>query len=207
MRAGTSFSLCCYLDVRDSHREPLQQIQSERWVLFPCDWGKPNTGTYTNKINFIQIYMLCFPVHCVTSFRDPLDLETNCISLDFISNGSVDIFHNYVKALSFVDSLPKEWKASYLSTVAACTSQQYWEQIYTCSREIEDLFLPHVFVPFKIILNHYVYNLTLYSFSKATVIRKTEIGDFLKVLKFLCFCLYIKQAKSCCSPPPLAPCY
>lgn len=42
-----SFALC-YLDGRDSHREPLQQTQSQRWVLFPWDRGKPNTDTRTN---------------------------------------------------------------------------------------------------------------------------------------------------------------
>lgn len=50
-----------------------------------------------------------------------------------------------------------------------------------CSRESEDLFIPRVFVPFKIILNRRVSNFTLYSFSKAAVIRKTELGDILKV--------------------------
>lgn len=35
--------------------------------------------------------MLCFPMHFVALFRDPLDLEMKCISLDFISNGNIDI--------------------------------------------------------------------------------------------------------------------
>lgn len=90
MRAGTSLLLCCYLDGRDSHREPLQQTQSQRWVSFPWDRGKPNTDSQIELI--VSKYMLCFPVHFVTSFREPLDLETNCISLDFISNGSIDSY-------------------------------------------------------------------------------------------------------------------
>lgn len=88
MRAGTSLLLCYYLDGRDSHREPLQQTPSQRWVLFPWDRGKPNTDAHTNKINCLQIYAV-FPCTFCNIIQRSLGFR-NCISLDFISNGSID---------------------------------------------------------------------------------------------------------------------
>lgn len=67
-------------------------------------------------------YVLCFSVHFVTSFRDALDLEMKCISLDFVR---WQHFTVNVKSLYFVDFWPKECEASYLSTLAAGRSQQY----------------------------------------------------------------------------------
>lgn len=84
---------------------PLSKSSLNVGCYFPGTEGN-HTQVHTYIKLIVSKYMLCFPIHCVV-FRDPLDLETSCISLDFISNGSIGIFHNYVKALSFCWLLAK----------------------------------------------------------------------------------------------------
>lgn len=63
-----------------------------------------------------------FPYNFVTSFRDPLDLEMKCISLDFISNSNIDIYFIIMSSLCLFLTFCQ--KIETLPTFALCLPVQ-----------------------------------------------------------------------------------
>lgn len=89
MRAGTSLLLSVIWMGGTLTGNPCSKPSLNDGCYFPGTEGN-QTQTHAQIKLIVSKYVLCFPVHFFTSFRDPLDLEANCISLDFISNGSID---------------------------------------------------------------------------------------------------------------------
>lgn len=98
VRAGTSFWLCFYLDVRDSHRNPRSKSILKDGCFFPVSEGN-QTQIPTQIKLIVSKDMLCFPTRFLTSFSHTLDLRNNCISLDFTSN---DIYFIITSRLCFL---------------------------------------------------------------------------------------------------------
>lgn len=62
--------------------------------------------------------MFRFPIHFLTSFRDPLDLKIKCISLDFISNGNINIYFIITSSLCLLLTCCQ--KSEKLATFPLC---------------------------------------------------------------------------------------
>lgn len=62
--------------------------------------------------------MLHFPIHFVTSSRDPLDLEIKCSSPNFISSGNMDIYFIIMSSLCL--SLTSCQESQRLATFPLC---------------------------------------------------------------------------------------
>lgn len=78
------------------------------------------------QVNYFQIYATFPHTFCNIVQRQPGFRNEMYLIGFYLKWQHWDIFHNYVKSLSFVDFLPKEWKACYLSTVSARMSQWCW---------------------------------------------------------------------------------
>lgn len=78
------------------------------------------------QLNYLQIHAM-FPYAFCSIIQRPLGFRNEMHLIGFYLKWQYrHIFHDYVKPLSFVDFLPKEWKACYLSTVSGRRCQQYW---------------------------------------------------------------------------------
>lgn len=80
--------------------------------------------------------MLRFPIHFVTSFRDSLDLEMKCISLDFISNGNIEIYFIIMSSLCLLltSCQKSERHATFPLCLHVCLSGADSRFVYTAGK-------------------------------------------------------------------------
>lgn len=80
--------------------------------------------------------MLRFPLHFVTSFRDSLDLEMKCISLDLISNGNTEIYFIIMSSLCLLltSCQKSERRATFPLCLHVCPGGAGSRFVYTAGK-------------------------------------------------------------------------